>query len=207
MSISRKPIGFLVGAVLAFAGARDAKSQVTYTYTGNDFTSFYGGSPLTTSDFITASFTFANALPDDMIYGGPDNLLNWTITDGVDTLSQSGGNYLNGFAVETDATGDISGWDINAFTSPCSPTTVGCVHFISQGPPYPTYAYIDAVTDVIDVEGDYWQASVSGSPGTWSMTGESATPEPSTPVLASIGGAMLLYTIRRRRQHRFRNTP
>ncbi len=69
------------------------KADAIYTYTGNDFNSFFG--TLTGSNFVSASFTFANALPDDLDFADESGaLLNWRVTDQTNTLSQAGGNYL-----------------------------------------------------------------------------------------------------------------
>ena len=57
---------FIPGILLLSAAITPtAKADAIYTYTGNDFNSFFG-TELTGSNFVTASFTFANALPGEL---------------------------------------------------------------------------------------------------------------------------------------------
>ena len=79
------------------------------------------GFPVTTSDFITVSLTFASPLPANLNLetsnNGGDALLSWTISDQNTTLSEGAGNYLDFAYFGTDASGKITGWAISALTN------------------------------------------------------------------------------------------
>ena len=63
----RTSFAFISGFLLLFSAiAPAAKADVIYTYTGDDFNTFSGSPPLNSSDFTSASFTFASALPDNL---------------------------------------------------------------------------------------------------------------------------------------------
>jgi hypothetical protein len=145
MRINRTFVWHAAAALLLLAAVPDIQADsFTYTYTGPDFTFFNAGgvsSPLSTSDFITASLTFASPLPDDFsqVYTGGSSvltgtlptpqwdpgLLGWTISDRVSTLSSSEGDILNGVLVTTDAAGNIVAWSLegSSYTFTTGPTS------------------------------------------------------------------------------------
>lgn len=106
-----KTTGAIPGALLLFsAAALNASAQVTYTYTGNNFNDIYG-TGVTDSNFVSASFTFADALPDELdAVNEIGSLLNWTVSDGSNTLSQSNGDVLALADLSTNASGAIDSW-------------------------------------------------------------------------------------------------
>jgi hypothetical protein len=125
----RATFALISGFLLFFAAiTSSAKADVIYTYTGNDFNSFSGSPPLNSSDFISSSFTFASALPDNLNdVENPGSLLNWSMSDQVDTLSDTGGNTLLIF-VSTNASGTITGWGMGADNpGTCAPTCYSLV--------------------------------------------------------------------------------
>ena len=84
----------------------------TYDYTGNDFTSFSDPTAYTSNDYITISFTTADALADklDDVYF---ILTDFTFQDGVQTLSSIAGDTAAGL-ISTNATGQIIDWYLTA---------------------------------------------------------------------------------------------
>ena len=87
-----------------------AKADTIYTYTGNDFEVVDG--PYSTSDYISASFTFADPLSFGFLnYVSPTS---WSITDQTLTLTSASDNLVLG--LEADAAGDIVAWNISAST-------------------------------------------------------------------------------------------
>jgi hypothetical protein len=71
----------------------------------------FSGSPLTTSDFITASFTLASALPANLTDANEiASVSRWAISDQVTALSQSAGDPLSVLSIWTDAEGNIANW-------------------------------------------------------------------------------------------------
>jgi hypothetical protein len=198
MRILRTVIQAAPGVVLWLAvSAGNAKADVIYTYTGNDFNDIFGTS-LTESDFVSASFTFASPLPAGPNFADESgSLLNWTVTDGVNTLSEGDGNYLAGLDLSTDLLGDVSAsWNFLAESSP----------YTSTGPP-PDWLEIGSNTGFstdlsefwITQSDPAWLASSSNDLGTWTVT-TTPTPEPSTTAWTCLlAGAMLLFAMRRRR--------
>ena len=181
------PVAFVLGVVLSFAAVtKTAKADVIYTYTGDDFTS--AEAPYSTSDFVSASFTFASPLPDNLGFtDGFPAIVSWSLTDQIFTLDPD--NTILGRAnFTTDAEGAITGWEIYAYNGS------------------------SAEIQTFDVPGgsifDESQAFGAGiaqnldAPGTWIQeSGGASTPEPSTTVLMSLGGSVL---VAMRRKHRIR---
>ena len=194
---------FIPGVLLLSAAITPtAKADVIYTYTGNDFNSFFG-TELTGSNFVSASFTFASALPDGLDFADESGaLLDWTVTDQSNTLSQAGGNYLT-LNLSTDASGNITNsWSFFAETmaEPSSGIPPDWLEIASQNTGFDN----DLSEFWVTATDPAWIATVIADPGTWSVT-TTATPEPSTIGLTSLlGGAMLL--IARRRQIRRPNS-
>lgn len=190
---------FIPGVLLLCAAITPtAKADVIYTYSGNDFNSFFG-TALTASNFVSASFTFASALPGNLNFADErGSLLNWTVTDQSNTLSQGGGNYLANLNLSTNASGAITN-NLSSNWAFFAETTAG-------GPPnWLQIASQDTgiVTDLSEFwltgSDAAWIATISNDPGTWTVT-TAATPEPSLTSL--LGGAILLIAIVRRRQSR-----
>lgn len=185
MSTDRKPL--VLGALLALLGAAPAaKANINYTYTflGNDYN--FAQSPFSTSDFISASFTFASPLPDNLsLTNVTSSILSWTVTDQLFTLdpSYNGTFYLD---VTTDSAGDIDSQDIFADT----PDGLTDRIEVSYGPALYEISYDEATGAMAGIEG-------GSATATWTETTES-TPEPS--LLVPLGGATLLILIMRKRK-------
>jgi hypothetical protein len=101
---------------LAFTPLAAMASPVTYNYSGNVFTSFSSGAPVTGSNYIQITLEFASVLPGNLSFqdetGG---LLYWWIGDGSEAIDSS---YLGANLVailSTDAAGNIVGeWSVMA---------------------------------------------------------------------------------------------
>jgi hypothetical protein len=185
---------------------------VTYTYTGETFTTIpvaSPGFPVTTSDFITASFTFASALPDSLPYNDPDKnagdvILDWTISDQNTTLSSGAGNFLEQAAFDTDASGNIDDWNFEADGNFECLLTVSCWNmesyylsaaltgYSNSGLDQSVFfaAGVDSTTVIIENRND---------PGTWSVT--STTPEPTTFWIAGAALAIACFVGARKPKH------
>ena len=90
---------------------------VTYTYTGNPFTTITGSPGVTTSNFISATLTFPCVLTPSLTADLSGVMLqSWFMTDGVHDLSSSDANsqLFLWFYLGTDATGRITKWSLTA---------------------------------------------------------------------------------------------
>lgn len=176
----------ILGLWVSFAGmTMPAHASVTYLYTGDDFNSFSGNSPLTSSDFISASFTFASALPDNLNdVENPGTLLGWSITDQVNTVSSSAGDALLIF-FSTNAEGVITGWGMQGdnYTGVCKGTCngLGTQFNLPQIEENADYSYLDTQ------QSSQWFVQNLNEPGTWTIA-----PEPSAAVLLLLGLGVLI---------------
>jgi hypothetical protein len=173
-------------------------SPVTYTYTGYGFDTFFGPG-YSPNDFVTASFTFANPIgvsvgfetlvSDNVSY--PDDLLSWTMSDGVQTLSSTG-NLMGSFSVSTGPDGLPEQWNIISYAV----DVIGGDEFLNYGsvatygatgcPPPDGTSECAQDTGVLVPYEDY--AYDENMPGTWTMEQASATtPEPGTLTLLFVG--------------------
>jgi hypothetical protein len=180
----------------AAAGSLTA-ATVTYNYTGNDFIST-GTTPLTTSDFISASFTFAGPLADNLSLAEEDtSVQTWSMTDQVTSLSNANGGYLGPVLISTDADGDIINWEFVGFSADFA--AVGSTEIEIYNTSTPDNAYNESVYVTGSCEDcmiPETQAVAIGPGSLTELTG-SATPEPSTGVTMLLSGAVLLSIIRK----------
>ncbi len=101
----------------------------TYIYTGKNFTS--AASPYTSSDSVTGTITTASPLPTGQSFLQINNLLNWSFSDGVQTLDVTN-SAATVAQVATDAQGNIISWHIfitafpNAQILTCGGVIPGC---------------------------------------------------------------------------------
>jgi hypothetical protein len=147
-----------------------------YSYTGNDFTSVTPGffDAYTTSDSVTGSFSVTSPLGDN--FSGTVTPTWYSFSDGVQTDDPTDSGIVN-FDITTDATGAITGWDIN----------VGSGYYVGSGFFELTGITIDSSTG--DSGGDFLGGSASNtSPGTWSAPYDAApAPEPGSMALLGTG--------------------
>ncbi len=190
MRVLRAVFAFLPGVLLLFAAVIPTAEAgtVTCTYTGNDYV--YFRTPLTASDFITASFTLASVLPDGLTLADESGaVLNWTTSDQVATLSRSGGNYLDFLLFTTDASGDITNWHFLTETS--NGCFSNCLDQNSVNVGSPTAPQDDS-NFLADGIVQTWAGGNVVAPGVWAVTTSAETPEPATFVLFGHGSVFAL---------------
>ncbi len=99
----------VTGVILFFGLLSAARADITYTYTGNDFT--IATSPYTKSDSVSGFFTLAAALGDNLSNSSLAPA-TYSFTDGVQTFTNSSPPATVTFDVSTDGSGNITNWDI-----------------------------------------------------------------------------------------------
>jgi len=196
-------IAFAGLALLLAMGPTARASSVTYTYTGNPF-NFEASAPWTTSDFVSASFTFSSPLADNLASAFlTTGVESWTINDGVTTFDPSNGATLTLLELSTGPSGNITVWDFNVFnfTTACEP------HAFSgwNGGLAPTDAQDQGEYD--NACSPYTPPSIAGNlgwPGTWTESQvsppPSSAPEPSTAMLLVFALIPGLVWLRRRQR-------
>ena len=80
-------LGAICGAaILGFVLSTSiAHADVTYTYTGNDFTNIAG--PYTTSESISGTVTLSSALPDNQVTLLTVTPVSFSFMDGIHTIT------------------------------------------------------------------------------------------------------------------------
>jgi uncharacterized repeat protein (TIGR02543 family) len=93
---------------------------VTYTYTGNPFTTFLGSGQSTGLSSVSGSFTVSQPLPPNMqLTNITDLILYFSFTDGYSAFTNcSSGQTLCSAYVSTDSQSNILGWSISASAYP-----------------------------------------------------------------------------------------
>jgi hypothetical protein len=200
----------ILSAAVLVLSAPLLSAQVTYDYTGNNFTVFNAEDQKTNfytgADNITGSITLATALGDNLGFGGGnpgDNItaditqFSFSVNGTIQTITNtSSGLHFENFVVWTDASGNIIYAQIALNGDP----TVGQIQIQdSVAPNSPNYlpsnvtgqdsaSYPGVLGDSNVEEG---QTAQAGGIGTWKIAGKSvdsivnpsATPEPSSFVL------------------------
>ena len=177
---------YLLAVLLYGISIASAKGDAIYSYTGSHFTTVTGSAPAgITSDFITASFTFAGPLGPNLSEASLTPLA-WSISDQIDTITSAdpaASIVLSFFS--TDAMGKIV------------PTTIFSVFDIHFG------RELDMET--FNSGGDAVRYSRISGPGagliyqaSTTQTGVfTLTPEPAAIALGLFGGLVLILGTRR----------
>jgi hypothetical protein len=200
-------ISFCVCAVSASA------VEYTYTYTGSPFTNILAPSEsplITTSDFLTLSFTTTALLGNNMVdQTASTPILNWSVSDGSQSYSNSTPNTYLSIAFTTNAVGTITQWESYAILNSTTPWNVSSPaqyqDIISLW--MPSKGLTSACCGGYGVDGVYIPVQDPNSymdynwnsPGTWKVT-VSAVPEPETYAMLLAGLGLMGFIAARRKK-------
>lgn len=162
-------------SLMPFAAKAD---PITYTYTGNDFTSFTLPSAYTTSDSVTGSITLTSALADNIstFFAQPTaSIVSFTFSDGQQTITNLNATG-DAFSFKTDASGNIIDWQVTVDIGAVATDSIGTVD-------------APGTLGVFD-QGVFENSEGSNrnSPGTWiSSAASTALPEPASIAILCMG--------------------
>ena len=147
---STRPVLLILGAMLLVQAVH---AQVTYQYTGNNFTFFV--SPYTGSDHISITLQLPTALPPGLVNADFSQITGYSlsISDGHVT-NTCPGSFCQFTLVSTGASGAITFWRIET-------VGVGLHALVSEsdlGGGAVDHSYIDPTPEL---------AAIIGNPGTW----------------------------------------
>lgn len=106
-------------ALVALAIAAQADATVILDYTGNNFNDFFEDGVTappdvySTSDALTVSLLLADVLPPNLSGASVDPLA-FTLSDGVNTITDANATRSLFFGFSTDATGQVVQWSVGA---------------------------------------------------------------------------------------------
>ena len=186
----------LLAAVVLASSTVPLAADVTYTYTGNDFT--IATSPYTHSDSVSGFFTLAAALNDN--FSGAITPTSYSFTDGVQTFTNASPPATVTFEVDTGASGNITEWFVFLQNTNASLLT----NTVSTGSGA-DFVAIDRDFGNVPVGQGEGQGAVLSDAGTWEMSGPgsgSTVPEPRNVAwLLAFGfaGVVTVQKIRRQR--------
>jgi hypothetical protein len=187
-------------------------ADITYYYTGNNFTTFgtedqnnnitYGSSSYNSSDSVTGWFSVSDPLPASSSFSPSPTAFSFS--DGQQTINET--DVINGtaydmFSLTTDSNGYIVDWEVLALVGLDEEISgeigiFGGPDFsVGNGPVEGDDA--GDVGAIINSDGsaDFGESTTSGS---WSTTPPSTTPEPSSIVLLLTGLAGMAGIARRK---------
>ena len=100
----------------------------TYHYTGNPFTEVHG--VYTTNDFVTAMVTLADPLPPN--FHGDVTPTAFTLSDGVQTLTNTTPLIGSRFIFVTNAPGEITLWEVTTRVNDATDAFIDTIHEANQ---------------------------------------------------------------------------
>jgi len=182
-------VGLLVGFAALALGA--SASATTYVYTGKDFDSFTVPTTYSTSDSVTGSITLTSPLADNIstfFLQPPATIESFSFSDGLQTITNADATG-SAFSFKTNASGDITAWQVTVYIGAVSSDSIGTVDA-----PSILGVFDQGVTTINDTGGN------RSLPGSWSLQA-TGTPEPATwAVMLSGFGAIGASMRMRRRQ-------
>jgi hypothetical protein len=177
-------LSLLFGLIFLYPAV--TRADTMYTYTGTSFT--FAQPPYTTANEVTGFFTVAAPLPSSSPLTVISGLLTgWSFTDGQQTFSSPTLFVGDRFRVGTDASGNISTWDIVVGPG------VGPGPYIGLFADASTSGNSGVLTGGITADN---QDFFSGALGSWTVT---AAPEPNGLALLGIGLSLFWFVSRRGR--------
>ena len=195
----KSKVAILIAATVSLSalGTARAGASAVYTYTGNDFTFFLSprgsANPYTTSDRVTASIVLSTALGDNLAFMNVAPT-SFSISDGVNTITQASGGSTNLFKFSTNASGRITDWNIDVENGPSVTLQIATVNTLC----IPGSIPCDLGEDIaIASEG------FNFSRGKWAGPNQpiASTPLPAAlPLFATGLGAMVLFGWRKKRK-------
>ncbi len=178
--------GLLAGCTaMALCAASPIANAVTYSYTGNTFTSV--SAPYTTSDSVSGTITLATPLAANLTSFTTVLPTSFSFTSAGETISNSTPGSGSQFFFKTDAAGDITYWGATVYVGSVSQFSISTINAPT------TYG----VYDSIQHGGGTEQGLVSKSPGTWSVM--ASVPEPEAYAL-TLAGLILVGSATARRK-------
>jgi hypothetical protein len=118
MNFRKVVAGAVMVQGLALLGLSAANANVILTYTGKDFTNFTA--PYTGTDMVTAAITLANPLGDNLNLA-PVTPLAFSLSDGVQTVTNNTPSLNTSFEFSTNAVGVIDGWSVRLISTSGGP--------------------------------------------------------------------------------------
>jgi hypothetical protein len=114
----RRSLWIILAVLFVTCGAKVAlaDTETTYTYTGNDFTSFIGGTLCPPQCNISGSITFSQALSPNLSnvnFAFAPTLISYDFADGLYTIDPGISPAEVSLYLSTDASGNISKWSID----------------------------------------------------------------------------------------------
>ena len=145
-----------------------------YTYTGNNYELIFGATPpYDTSMYVTATLEFSSPLPSNLI--DADVIpTSFQINDGLNTITENSDIEEQTFRFSTDASGNITFWEVKVQTAFPLPTQLGGQRSViwtlnSRSGSQVDLGGIDICRNsecsIIESE----QGQINGNPGQWTL--------------------------------------